>query len=88
MGPIQLLRHLSFYSEAFLHLVRRILSFAFADSIDTEFDLAKVQKQVYFVADNSPPYPFILTSSYFNYLNQKITNNENNYLYTKLNQKS
>ena len=63
MGPIQLLRHLSFYSEVFLHLIRRIFSFAFVDSIDTEFDLAKVQKQVYFVADNSPPYAFILTSS-------------------------
>lgn len=90
MEPIQLLRHLSFYRKAFLHLVRKILSFTFADSIvtDSEFDLTKVQKQFYFIADNSPPYRFVLTSSSHNYLNQKITNNENNCMHTKLNQKS
>lgn len=58
MEPIQLLRHLLFYSEFFLHLVRKSLSFACPDSIvtDTEFDVTKVQKQFYFVADNSPPF--------------------------------
>jgi hypothetical protein len=73
MGPILLLRHLSFYSVGFLHLVSKILSFAFPDSIvtDTEFDVTKIQKQFCFVADNSPPYRFVLTSSYRNYLNQK-----------------
>lgn len=62
MESIQLLGHLSFYSEFFLHLVRKILSFPRADSIitATEFDVTKIQMQFYYVTDNSPPYPFVL----------------------------